>query len=168
METEALEADINNEEEEDPIYRRAEWTVDGTPLTKIRFQKDETGWAYDMGGGKYRLANTPIIGMCTGYGDAVLPGWGDLVSVHGGSDELKYLTIHEKYDKDKYRVKPEEMLDHYKEMQKAVEDLHTQIDSGKGNKDILEHRLDEYLDHMDEVWKRLSDGQRSRFESHRP
>ena len=171
METENPTA-VEVEEEKDPIYRRAEWVVSGASPVRIKFAPQETGWAYDMGDGKYRLANTPIYGA-VGQRVEDLPQWGDLVSIRGGTDELKYLEIHEKFDDTAYVIPEDEYLAFYRELQTEVRTVDAKLDAAKDDKDSdayiqADHQKDEYLDQMDEVWDRLSDDERSSLDHHRP
>ena len=70
-----------------------EW-FDKSKLKKIRFEKDETGWAIDIGNGQYRLVNDPLRGW---DGDQNNPQWGDLVELVPNNGDDSWLKIIEKY-----------------------------------------------------------------------
>ena len=150
-----MATEIDTEEENknvlEPVYRLASWVRGDQQPERMRYAPQETGWGYSMGDGTYRLANTPIMGMCGEMGHPDLPQWGDLVRINGGSDEEKYLEIIEKYDREAHLV-----TDHpayYKELQEQA---------------AAEKPDEEMLEHMDDVWEHLSEEERSSFTHHRP
>ena len=71
---------------------------DATKLKKIYFEKDERGWAVDMGNETYRLVNNPICSMCDEEG---APGCGDLVKLNPDNGDDSWLIVIEKYVKEK-------------------------------------------------------------------
>jgi hypothetical protein len=75
-----------------------EW-YDKDKLVRIKFEKTETGWAIDMGDGKYRLANNPVRGMFMGRNPEVAQ-WGDLVKRKPNNGDDSWLELIEKFKVD--------------------------------------------------------------------
>jgi len=74
------------------VAKSPEW-YDESKLCKIKFEASERGWAFNMGDGLYRLANSPIRSAF----EETSARWGDLVRLKLNNGEDQWLEIVERY-----------------------------------------------------------------------